>query len=387
MKLLMLGYYGVLAAGIAFVTNWLALMPWRRVRGQHWTEQARLYFPVKAAAATNFWAIPGTLTTASLLFWREDSPPWFLIFFVSAIGTIAGTFPMDREVWPRISSRELIRQAMATWVLRFSIWLVFLGAVALMPEQFNWTVLILCSAVVALCLFWNQSGWLRCGRMLGIFAPAPDRLQKIVDETSARMNVPVRHTWLMRSPVAQAYALPQNRSLLFSERLLEILSDEELAAVCAHELGHLNESPKEFYQRYIMYWLYLPWLIFKPLVHWIGMPGFFLLLANTMAVPFLYRSIAHRLEKRADEIAKSNELNEGAYARALLRLHEDSLLPAVVARQHGTHPHLYDRLIAAGLTPDFPRPAAAAGTAWNGSLFSILVGGLAAILVIELTKR
>jgi hypothetical protein len=69
----------------------------------------------------------------------------------------------------------------------------------------------------------------------------------------------------------------------------------------------------------------------------------------------------------------------------LARLHEDNLVPAVVAQQHSTHPHLYDRLIAAGVTPDFPRPPAAAKMAWHGLLFSILAGVLALILVLRMT--
>src|SRR5207249_5386626 len=42
---------GLLSAALAFITNWLALIPWRRAKGQHWSERARLYFPVRVAAA------------------------------------------------------------------------------------------------------------------------------------------------------------------------------------------------------------------------------------------------------------------------------------------------------------------------------------------------
>jgi len=45
----------------------------------------------------------------------------------------------------------------------------------------------------------------------------------------------------------------------------------------------------------------------------------------------------------------------GVYARALARLYEANFAPAVMPRKH-SHPHLYDRLVSAGVQPDYPRP-------------------------------
>jgi hypothetical protein len=41
----------------------------------------------------------------------------------------------------------------------------------------------------------------------------------------------------------------------------------------------------------------------------------------------------------------------------MVKLHESNLVPAVMPGKQ-THPHLYDRLLAAGVQPDFPRPPA-----------------------------
>jgi hypothetical protein len=70
--------------------------------------------------------------------------------------------------------------------------------------------------------------------------------------------------------------------------------------------------------------------------------------------------LARRLETRADAHAHHVESGapgaaRGVYARALSRLGEVNLIPAV-GWAAGTHPHLYDRLLAAGQEPDFPRP-------------------------------
>ena len=58
---------------------------------------------------------------------------------------------------------------------------------------------------------WSCGGFLWFGRKLGLFGPAPERLRKIVAETSARMNVLFREVLLMHSPLAQAFAFPHRR--------------------------------------------------------------------------------------------------------------------------------------------------------------------------------
>jgi Zn-dependent protease with chaperone function len=130
---------------------------------------------------------------------------------------------------------------------------------------------------------------------------------------------------------------------------------------------------------------FLPWLFFKPVIYTYGHFGLYALLGITLIVPYLSMKISRRLEKHADLIAKSNEPDAGIFARALLRIHEDNLVPSVLRGGHASHPHLYDRLLAAGVTPDFPRPKAARSMAWNGIFFAGLLGILIAAFVDYLT--
>jgi Zn-dependent protease with chaperone function len=241
--------------------------------------------------------------------------------------------------------------------------------------------------VLAAGILWNRNGWMRLGLKLGFLLPPPERLQKIAVETAGKMNVPFKQLWLLRTSLAQAFAMPGSRVLLFSERLLELLSDDEVATICAHELAHLTEARSAYLRRYIIWLLFLPWVLLKPMLHAFGVAGFLLLLGNTVLVAFLSRTISRPLEARAGSMAKSNEPDPGTYARALLWLHEDSLVPAVLATERATHPHLYDRLLAAGVTPDFPRPAPAAAIAWHGTLFSAALGLLATLMVMRLTQQ
>jgi Zn-dependent protease with chaperone function len=196
------------------------------------------------------------------------------------------------------------------------------------------------------------------------------------------MSIPFRDVLLVRVSLAQAFAVPDIRTLLITERLLEVSPDDELAAICAHELAHLTESKVARYSRCVRMLTFLPWLFFTPLIHRWGMTGLFALCGVSLATPRVYRMISRKLESRADHMAKGHEGDAGTYARALTRLYEDSLLPAVTPKR-GTHPDLYDRLLAAGVTPDFARPKAAKGMAWNGTVFAMLLGGSLAALAIR----
>lgn len=365
---------GLLAAGVTFIMNWLALMPWRRSRDKHWSEQARLLWPVRAAARANLWTVPGVLTLTVLVLWPDSSPLWLFTGIVSALGAYAGTLPLDHEIFPRISLRDLLRAAAIGILLRFLIWFVFIGAAVLMPDEFNLLTLWIGGMVIGLWEIWSRGGLIWLGRKLGLFLPATERLRKIAIYTAAKMNVPFREVLLMRSPLAQAFALPSRRQLLFTERLLELLPDDQVAAICAHELAHLTESKIARYSRSIQMLAFLPWIFFNPLMHAFGFFAFYGLLFTTLAVPRIYRRISRKLESRADQMAKANEGDAGTYARALTRLYEDSLIAAVSPKNRTTHPHLYDRILDAGVTPDFPRPAAASSIAWNGFIFAVLVG-------------
>src|SRR5438094_10592211 len=116
---------------------------------------------------------------------------------------------------------------------------------------------------------------------------------------------------------------------------MELLSDEEIDAIAAHELAHLTEARLDYYKRYVIWLTFLPWVLFKPMVHTFGEAGFFILMGTTAVAPVLYRSVSRKLEIRADHVAHRNEPGSGIYARALLRLHEDALMLAVHATRQG----------------------------------------------------
>ncbi|HEY4417051.1 MAG TPA: M48 family metalloprotease [Verrucomicrobiae bacterium] len=364
---------GLLAAVLIFITNWLALIPWRRSRDQHWSEQARVLWPARRAAATNFLFVLGINILLVLWLWPDSSPLWLFAGIVSVFGACAGTFPMDHEIFPRLSYRKLFQLATTSIFFRFLIWFVFFGAMVAMPDEFNQGAWAIGGIVVVLTICWLRGGLIQLAFKLGAFLPATERLQRITDDTSTRMNIPFRKVLLMRSGLAQAYALPGRGWLLFSERLLEILPDEEVAAICAHELAHLSESKTVKHFRFLKTFTFLPWIFIKPLFHEFGPLTFLGLLFLSLGASRIFGKISRKLEQRADQIAQTAEGDSGTYARALTHLYEDGLLPAVSLKKGTTHPHLYDRILAAGVTPDFPRPAPPEELAWPTRVFMVVM--------------
>jgi hypothetical protein len=80
------------------------------------------------------------------------------------------------------------------------------------------------------------------------------------------------------------------------------------------------------------------------------------ILVAALGVAILIRRLSRRLEQRADRIGGRHAGDAGTYGRALEKSYAANLTPAVLAGRGTTHPHLYDRLVAAGTPPAYERP-------------------------------
>jgi predicted Zn-dependent protease len=154
---------------------------------------------------------------------------------------------------------------------------------------------------------------------------------------------------------ANAFAFPWAERLVFSERCVEALADEELSAIATHELGHLSEPFAVRVARAAGLFALLPLVAVVAVLESAGLPGAVALLGSVVTLLLLFRVLAARMERRADQVAAHAERSPGSYARALERLHQTNLLPAVAIGKP-VHSHLYDRMLAAGVEPDYPRP-------------------------------
>ncbi len=155
------------------------------------------------------------------------------------------------------------------------------------------------------------------------------------------------------------------RELMFSQRLLDLHPDEEISAICAHEMGHLTESRSVIAGRLVGSLRMFPLLFLKPAIHAANCLFLLLIGLAVFGLGWFARRLARKMEVRADQVATANQSGDGIYARALERLHEANQIPAVMRSKRMTHPHLYDRMLAVGITPDYPRPEPPGRLAWN----------------------
>jgi len=70
------------------------------------------------------------------------------------------------------------------------------------------------------------------------------------------------------------------------------------------------------------------------------------------------------------ELRPPTESDESVYAPALEKLYRENQLPAVNINDRQTHPHLYDRMLAAGITPNYPRPGRPKKMTWVGTVYA-----------------
>lgn len=354
--------------GAAYLLSWglnrLALIPWRRSAGRHWTERARVLYPARVSCGLNVLLIPANVVLAGLFVEPALSACWPVLFFINGLCAMLGTFPFHREIFPRFTFRVWLHQICAGWALRSGFLFVCLAGAMMMPEDFGWPAAAIAGGAL-LFHVWQLSRWRTKWMLkLKLLLPAGERLQRIVTETSSRMGVPVRGVWRLAGIFAQAYALPTTRELVFTGRLLEICDDGEVSAICAHELAHLTESKAVLFRRVAASFAFYPLLFVRPVLH-SDNPLALLLFVAPFALGLLVRKLSLRMEKRADQAAAENQIEPGALGRALEKIYRENLLPAVTSVRQPTHPHLYDRLLAAGITPDYPRPNRAKKYSWS----------------------
>jgi Zn-dependent protease with chaperone function len=378
----------ILVALLAFVlawayttgTNHLALNPWRKSVQAHWTERARILFPVRKSAGRNIWFIPINCALASWIFLPENNLMLPFVFSAALIGAILGSYGFDHELFPRFTFWFWLQYVTVIWVLRVGFFGFLVFAAVFMPDTFDWRAFVFGFASVSFLISLHFGLWTWLLEKTGLLIPPSQRLSEIAKQSSEKSGIKYRSLWLLRSPVGYAAALPATGGLIFSEGLLSAHPDSEISSICAHELAHLGESRWTIGLRVLSSLWLAPIIFVRPVTQIFGgSEGILLLLLPGLILITVAKRLGRRMEVRADIAAKDHQLEAGVYASALERLYEWNHMPAVMPGNRMIHPHLYDRLLAAGVTPAYPRPAKPIGYSWNGAImlvgFGILVIG------------
>jgi len=311
---------------------------------EHWTVRAQHRFSVRVAVvAAVFGAVfvGGTTTRVGSL----SAIPEGLIDVGACLAVFGGAY------WGgyRRGHQKHIRKKSAATVFKDAVLIGvlllpgYLVVLLLLPVA-GWAAAAV-GVVAVIVLSWRFAFrlvvWLRLAR------PADPGLQLRVDKLCERAGEQPVPVWVLDWSMANAVALVYERKLAFSTRCLEVLDDTGTDAIAAHELGHLTEGAWVRAGRLATAPAPLCLLLFFELGVW-SLLAFFVWLA-------FGRVLSARMEQRADrEAARLSDPK--SYARALCRLHEDALMPAVMGAGASPHGNLYDRMLAVGIQPDFPRP-------------------------------
>jgi Zn-dependent protease with chaperone function len=341
---------------MAVVANWIGLVRWRRAAAAHWTERARLLFPARVTAGINIFLIPAILSQLHLALFPELFRWWISDAVAAFLGALLGCYFLEHEVFPRLNVARWLFQVIVAWGIRFFVFLPPLVAGLLMPVDVGPTMLFVTIAYLCVHLA-NQAGLLiKCLSLMNILKPPSVGLKAIVNDVASRAGVSVRATWQFDATMANAFALPASRELAFTDRLLEICNDEELSSICAHEIAHLGEPNIVLAGRLIGSLYLFPLIFIAPLLNRFAGAGLTPPFVGMVLIRGLAGWLSRRMEKRADRLASTTTTNEGVYAGALETMYRENQIPAVNANRRQRHPDLYDRMIGAGVKPDYPRP-------------------------------
>lgn len=390
-----LPFVSLLAVPVAFGAGWLAArvltpLAYRRVfaaKDAHWTERARLAWPARrwtGLALVAVSAIIGALVSplGGPLALVGRAAAGVLGGAAALAGFALGTWPAARRLHgAAIGDRRRYVASSAALLLVRVPHVVVAGAVAaFMPPRFSGhgaeaaLLLLVGTALVFAAAF---GGGLALGRLLGLFRAGDPRLVSAAESAASAAGVPPPGTGVLTCHLPAAFAIPLRRILAVSDSALALFDDAELEAVVAHETGHLTESASVTFQRVSGLLLFTLLMAAPSLAGEGGRTAFFALLLSLLAlvaVGAFSRRTAVAMEVRADAQAVAHARILGVYARALEKMHEAALVPAVLGSRLATHPDLWDRMAAAGAPPAWPRPAKPASGA-GGRLALVLASG------------
>jgi Zn-dependent protease with chaperone function len=299
----------------------------------------------------------------------ELLPRTLTIFLLVGPGWVGGL--QSRIWWERRFNPAYAltpRPVRSAWISNLGIVGVLIVSVfvliGLVPGRGGWAAwAILAAGALSIGVYLNWV-WMHLMRAAGLVRPAGDRFVAIVSMIGDQMKVRPNSVVQMRLPMANAFAVFGHKSLGITDAALAVLSDQEIAAVCAHELGHLSE-PRWAYAMRLINGFIVGALLAMPAALGVAgestspSPFFAVLVCVAICVAWLvcYSRLYRRMEVRADGLAKQFEPAPGVYAKALEKLYATNMAPVVAQERKHRYPELYDRMIDAGVAPEYPRPS------------------------------
>ena len=356
-----------LAFLVSLVSTWSAGTVALRLVGdrpcENWADRARRDFPVRRAIALCLVAISLGIGAMGSWFHGPLSPlPGAVFLWLVLTPAYGGGMLVLRRFSRRLGDGSL--SPPDSWWRNFAVgllvfvpsWLVTALVMTSIGNRPDARAVMTLAAGAIATGFFALGGGLLVLRRLGLAAPPSPRLAAIIERVSRRVGVQPRTTFEVRTSMANAFVFPASGVLAFTERALGVLDDDEVAAICAHELGHLAEPRLLHVIRCLEPYLLLPLGALPLVMTSFGARGTAAMVGAIIIASFACRRFRRGREEHADRVAHAHQGEAGVYAHALERLYRANRIPAVLGRRRGSHPELYDRMAAAAAAPPYPRP-------------------------------
>ena len=352
-----------LASGLgAALGGAVSLTPYRRGDPSAWVEKARLIWPHRVTMAVLSVGAPILCGMLAAMIHTPASPlPWGVSALVTALAATLAVqrvrlhyergFAMRTHSLPRSLQRTL------SYLVVMIPHVVLGGLVGLFSDLPGWAfaLLFVSGGVVLGLSLWRGS--MRAAAWLGVPRPADERLAGLIEEAVRRAEAPPpQSAWLISWNMANAFALPAQNALVFTEQAMEALTDAQIIAIAVHELGHLNEPRASFLGRYGIIAMLYVFLALFPLLLGTSLIATFVAVFIMLGAVIGFQRVSRAMEERSDEMGHAHEGDPGTYASALEELYRVNLMPVVMPNNRQAHPDLYDRMVQAGVTPSYPRP-------------------------------
>jgi Zn-dependent protease with chaperone function len=348
----------LVSRAICRLSGVIILIKHRTDRTAHWSEQARGIDPIRRATRTNVLFLVLAIGTLGFAVGRTKGVPPAFFVVPYGLAAFAGSVFEARRLLCCVRDDVDFgtpREEAARWLVLFLQTSLVAVLLTWMPSQWGLQAIVVLSLGAMAVIFWYLGGWVLVLKRFGALRDASPRVLASVDRAAPIVGVRPRRIFEMSSPFANALALPLARILIYSDPLLKHLNDDELASVTLHELAHLTEPLSVRISRLILGLGLVLCAALWPLYASFGFWSLGILVVY-IAASRMFRKVARRMEERSDRFGRAYEPDPGAYARALEKISAVNLAPAVGRTKTAIHPHLYDRLIAAGITPSFERP-------------------------------
>lgn len=325
----------------------------RRDPPAHWTQAARHYYSVLYATSVCAWT---AIVILLLLTATVDNPlthgePWGL-FLLGLVLAEASTISVRRWYYARM---------FGSWLPRIATWREYVGSFLAFGSP-AYVALVMAVGLPSvprgsgLLVALSGTAWIVFALVGGSPRLSSLGLARELRNPWVQQEVGDRRVRVIAASLTEVTALayPLQRMVVFSERLLEGLDEREKRGILRHELAHLAEPARVVLLTLPSCILVLVLAWARPLVACVGFVGWGgLVLANLLVMRWT-RGRLHGLEERADVQGAREE--GSTYARAVEKVYRMQLQPAAMSGKQ-THPSLYDRMLAAGVQPDYQRPA------------------------------